>query len=310
MLRNRKKDSTGSLELLLDTICNIFGGIILLALLIIIQTQISVAQVSEKPSVVTEQHLQMLKLHGECAMFQKEITELKKHIDILHRTHKDNVTENTQSLIELKNNFIKAIEKSSQNLKSIHDQLNYLKEYQFEIKTASVKTDDLIKNKDSQLSELMVKLENSTREITENLRLPHRRIDPQRSQISYLIKGSRVYLFGKRIRWFASSPYESGHCLITPIVRSSGTPAAQINPIKNKGVKVFDDGSSRKFLFTLKDCSPEKYYIMFFVYGDSESFKSFQSLKNIVLDQGFLYGVIAHLPKKDLIVSPGNPSVE
>lgn len=282
----------------------------MLSLLIIIQTQISVAQVSEKSSVVTEQHLKMLKLQSECTRLQKETTELKKHIEILRYTYKDQVSEKSQILLDIKDDFMKAIEKSSQNLKKIQDHLNYLKESLSEVKTASENMEELIQSKENQLSKLRTKIDNTTQNITKNLRLPHRRIDPLRRPQYYLVKGNKVYLYGGRTRLGTSSPYESEDCLVTPLIGSIGIFAIQVEPIKRKGMKVPDDESGLKFLFTLKDCSPERDFIMFFVYGDSESFKSFQRLKNIILDRGFLYGVNAYPSTQNLVLYPGSPSIE
>ena len=62
MARRRKSSSLGSLELLLDTICNTFGGIILIALLVVILISTTSESSSKEPAT----------RESQAALIQKE----------------------------------------------------------------------------------------------------------------------------------------------------------------------------------------------------------------------------------------------
>jgi len=70
MRRRRQKDESGSLDLLLDTICNTFGGILLISLLVVILLNSSSTEIADKsPSKASQVELL------ETAIRQQELLE-------------------------------------------------------------------------------------------------------------------------------------------------------------------------------------------------------------------------------------------
>ena len=109
-MRRRKHISNDSLELLLDTICNIFGGIILMAILVIIQTQASAGRLLMSASLAPDTTLQFSKLRFECALLQQSIQEIEEQKKDLINTYKATASPVTETLLESRGNFSLALE--------------------------------------------------------------------------------------------------------------------------------------------------------------------------------------------------------
>jgi hypothetical protein len=82
MLRRNKSESD-SLDLLLDTICNIFGGMILMTILIVLQGSEARQRISQSSENQVENNVQVRRLLLENNNMTSELQQLKKQRDIL-----------------------------------------------------------------------------------------------------------------------------------------------------------------------------------------------------------------------------------
>ncbi len=296
MDRLARSNESSSLELLLDTICNLFGGMILLAILVVMQTQRTVDRIPQDAGS-TEVHLEIRKLDFEYERLRDEVMRIenqKTHLDDIYHA---SASPNVNKLLDTKREFLEAIKEANERLVGLQKDLSYSTTSSKELKNNIDNIEQQAEAKQKQIQSLEQEIINANQQLPKDVRLPHRQSTYTKSPRYYVVKGRRVYPYGGKGR-LTGTPYESEDCLVTPLPGSGHIffQAIKVEPVKGKGIAVPEKRSSNYiFLTTLKECRSSTHYVVFFVYNDSESFRSFQKLKKIVLDRGFLFSVSASL---------------
>jgi hypothetical protein len=302
----RKKNEGDSLELLLDTICNIFGGMILMTILVVLQGSEARQRLSQISENQVENDVQVRKLVFESNNAKDELQQLKKQRDILAQSYTASVPTDLKEIVQINTKSEAAlsmakvdltkIENNISNCRTASTQLEYeLNRISGEIKTAS----------DAAKSKLQY-----TENLPRNIRLPLQRIDSKRSPRYYLVKGVYFYPFGYR-GFSDQSEFRSEACLLKS--ESFLSDVIEVEPVKGAGWLVPQTGDTAdydSFNNTLNDCRPETHYAVFFVYGDDASFKSFQMLKSMALKKHYFYSVSPYGPNLPLLLSHGTPPIQ
>ena len=290
-----------SLELLLDTICNIFGGIILMAILIVIQTRVTSGRLPKPESQDNERVLEARKLRFEYDRLQRKIEDVRKQKEDLTNRYQSTASPVTTQLLEARRNFSEALKKATEKEKQMREEVNQSRQVllnnEMSLREITAEWDAMKKEHET----LERQLKTASQGPSKQLRLPHRRYVGGSNWCYYVVKGKHAYLL--ETVSYSSSSHRSGQCMVEPIDHIA-RPAARITPIENNGYFVRMKRQSTAFLNSLKKYSPSRYSVSFFVFGDSESFASFQELKHTVLDNGYLYSVTAYSPEEGLVVHP------
>lgn len=304
-MRRRTSDtSTDSFELLLDAICNVFGGIILITIFVVLMTQTTAGNLPSGNAEEWQRALEGRKLAFDCLSLERRVDDMARQEALLQETYKAVESPNTQKLTDARQRFLDAIAEAERRLKAVHSDLSESKDgvtrSALQISRVARQTEDKIR----EIERLRTQLRSTPRVVERKVRLPHRRAQISGRPRYYLIKGGKVYPF---------KPYALGvggevseHCLVTPLPKL-GRGVVRVEPWKEGGITVPVDGRvSREVLASFSHCSPTTHTMFFFVCADgSGSFRAFQDLKRILLDQGYEYGVAAYSPKEQLILGPG-----
>jgi len=303
----RRTNQTDSLELLLDTICNMFGGVFLMTILVVLQTQMSANSIPAQKEV----SLEMEKLRVEYSQLNEDVLQLERQNAILANQFSQNSSEDTDDLLESKEQFSAALSKAKNDLEETATQLTQIQRDLVTSEIAVNSIEQKLQANQQQISALEQQIQMSVDQ-KENVRLPHQQLDTLKSPRYYVIKDDSVYPFwGEGARSGSGEAFVSESCIITPksLLLFEGT--ILVEPRQGKGIAVLDQGQvGSAFFSTLRGCPPSTHYAVFFVYANSTSFSSFQKLKHAVLDKGYLYSVASYSPEKGLILSAGTPKVE
>lgn len=300
--RRRKHSDSDSLELLLDTICNMFGGIILMAVLIVMQTRISAGQLQQQTRRSDERALDTRKLLFEIERLEQQIEDVARRKDQLGVSHRAEASHLTIELLDVRRRLMQVVDQAIAGEKRIRDELNRQRQILAENELVLQDITDGQAAIGEQTEITRKEREKAERERSRNLRLPHQRTNPRSRFHNYVIEGNRVYKFDL-IKWHGPA-FRSGQCWITPI----GGPrkSIRVQPLKDNGYPVQLGTSPREFLGSLREYEPLSNAIAFRVRGDSASFTIFQQLKVAILEQGYLYNVMAYLPEEGLILYPAS----
>jgi hypothetical protein len=299
-MHRRQRDTTSdSLELLLDTICNVFGGIILMAILVVILTQTSASQIPTASAEDLERALEGRKVAFECLRLEARVNDLSDQERLLRETYQAVVSPNTAKLVDARQKFLSAIDEADSRLEALQSELSAsrkgITKAALEVAAMDRKTGEKLR----EVEQLQHRLRNMPKPIKKRIRLPHRRGSARGVPRYYVVKGAKVYPCGTDgIRW-SGPPFQREACMITPIT-IGGRPAARIGPIEDEGFNVQEDkGGAAGFLRSLTRFRPDSYYVVFAVYRDSTSYASFQRLKHIVLNRGYAHAIIAVSVQRD-----------
>lgn len=296
----RKPTDTDSMELLLDTICNIFGGIILMAILVVLQTQVSVNKISAATENQTAS-IEYRRLIFDITELSKEIESLKHNNEKISTQIEAYSTPASKLMFTRQKDFVRAIKQAKLKLQKIKEDKRKL---QKEISKIDLK----LKYTASKLIKFKHQYKNLSEQITSRkkipkrkIRLPHQTGGIRHSGKYFIIKDNKFYTLDN-IYWSRTESYESGDCIVTPNL----VIGIDVKPNPEKGLMATESN----FRDVLSDTSPFSVSIVFYVYGNSESFATFQRFKNYILKKGYEYSVSAYSPSKGLTLVPGTPRAE
>jgi hypothetical protein len=306
MRKRRSSHQADSLELLLDTICNVFGGIILMAILVVIQTQSSSGRIQ---GAIPEQQADILekrKLEYDLHSRQQRLEQLKDQEKSLKTVFDQNASPDTEKLITSREKFQLAIKGGMSLQKKSQVQLETIQDDLRNSEKSLSKINLEIMDKKKEADELTSQVKKKSQTISRKVRLPHQQGEIKFTPRYYVIKGRKAFTL-EEVYWFGET-HRSGDCIVKPL---SGEKAL-VTPIDEQGYPIPPDDNEnyQEFLSSMRGCSPTTTSMVFFVYGDSDSFRSFQKIKNYVLGRKYEYSVSPYDPQEGLIVVRGTPSAE
>lgn len=304
MKRTRLHTADDSLDLMLDAICNVFGGILLLAILVVLQTRVSVQDLSRQSDL----EIQMERLQMEVDKTAEQVQVLHGRRDILETSYRREHPEEKEEVLKTQQTWSDQSRKQILLYEEAQNKLSQAQQVLSEYEMKIMELDSKIEVEQAQNKSLQNRADEVEQATSEHIRLPRFRIDYSKNPIYFVIQGGKIYALGSEHQSGRGS-YISKECRITPLKSVFG--GVKIEPIEGKGIrtpKTLEEGVP--FLGLIRDFSPKGFFIYFFVSGDDESFADFQLLKKILLNDNYLYGVSAYRPEKGLIAYYGTPSVQ
>ena len=301
MKRRRALAPADSLDLLLDTMCNTFGGIILIALLVALMPQKKLGGEAPAPSLALyEQRI---------AFAEAELAELQKHV-----TNKptDDASAVTAELVGAQERLTNArkdalllasdVSKKAASIatlggaawEQLAEEFKKLERREIEVRNLIAATEA----ETARLQERRAALEAQTRDEqakqTVKLRFPKER-PRTRNSLAVICKFGRFYpihqLGGAKDR--------------TNITwKSVGSESEESIPLAEKGLQLPKDAASfRTLLTTFK---AEDVYVAFYVYP--ESYEVFRAAKDTAIESGYEFGIEVVPAGRRLIWGPNGSS--
>jgi len=293
MARRAKTEDSDSCELMLDTICNVFGGMILMAVLVVIQTQATVARLPQAEREAAEASLDIRKVEFEIGRMESGIAALKQQQSDLKSKYSAKVSPHTDKLLTRRQAFSKAIEDAKRRVadgtkKHQADQNNLKK-----TRAQQGLAEKTIKDRRDQVARVrreQMRLDQISRK---KIRLPMTHQSRAPRQQILLVHGRHVYIY-------------PDHCSIQRLAED----AQKVTPEAGKGLAVGKDGRVENSATALARINPRTYYLTLFVSDKNNSFVSFQAIRALMVAKGFECGYSTYNASTGLIISPGNPGVE
>lgn len=303
----RKNNSTSSLELFLDTICNMFGGILFIAILVAIQireTTDAVAESKEPPSTQTISAMQ-----AELAQLTADIEAATVLRETVKKTMVKPATEEEQKQVDEYNRFSaakhEAVKKSGQILndllvteKDTVDLENKLKEVDDRLKEQQKTEAELaqleqdLKSENRQLTQLAENLKSEIETLTEQVArkeqtAKNKKDETERQETLYLPKlktSEKTKTFNLVLRFNRLYNAANRNDFTTVLPNELGTPK------QDRGFIVDAPDFSNNLSNLLKTLDKNEQTATVFVYGDSAD--NFHKVRDIIIAEGFEYVLI------------------
>lgn len=291
MVRRRSTDSGDSLEMLLDTVCNVFGGVIFVAMLIAILTsQTSQAIVTDHRATTTAvKELRAVNaVHARIANLQSSLDEITK----TSQTIGTGESKRAQQILEL------IEQRQGEATKRIEAARQWLDRFA-ELESEAI--DDLDRRL-AQATSDMEEQEEKTRQVrdakTIQGRLPVER-QTQKTQILLIIWKGKVYavpIGAGRAHLLAGGMGDDVEVDMRPAVG-----AIIITPTPGKGSTINAHIKDNKHFGQLMDLlKSDQHFFDMFVTADSVD--AFNQLRQFVTAKGFSYNVHPMKPQSDRFI--------
>jgi hypothetical protein len=283
-----EEESEDSLDLLLDTLCNAFGGIILITLLIALMSQ----EAKDEPDVAESYESEWMLEQQEVLRIESELIIEEAILDsLLENLSEDEINKDSLSL-EKKQKLEQEKKVVIANLKQLTDELdsmpvnssnlavdlhNKLKSLEKNILSQSMLKEEQrakIQNLQEKLSDVQQDISASKNERTLALRLPKEKKSGKNYQWM-VIKHGLVY----------PRDYPNISEIFT-VVEESPTDKIFI-PRPGKGFDITKDQS--RMLNYLLTVNPKSTYLAFTVFDNDECFRTFNKVKQMVTSRGLGY---------------------
>ena len=294
MARKLRESEGDSLELLLDTICNVFGGIILMAILVILQTQTAAGRVSKLDPADVEDRLEVRRLRFQCDRLNMQIEQLHRRNRILDDSYRAKTSPNVEKLMSRREEFFEAIDLADGAIETIRADRSDADRLVAELERELDNADREAERGRGEAERLARQIRDAVKRLRKKVRLPQRHRPTAVTQVSFLVKGTRAY----RLREDCSA-------------KSVGLRGQLYTPKEGAGFELPRKGGvPAGFARELRRFNPRRHFISFWVCGTSISFASFQELRAAAVGKGYEYSVYAYDPAKGLTLYPGGPPVE
>jgi len=283
----RRKMPPDSLYLLLDTLCNAFGGIILLAVLVVLltskektqsskaadsqemlQRRLAIAQTDLQKSQQLAASLQA-KANNERLKQQMELLSTRKDLQDAIQQSRETVAQNSKNL-----DTASAVD-PSERLKFLNAQLAAAEAHKLEAKNSLAAADENTKRLKQRLADLERQVTTKLDELQRPLRLPKEHETGKRV-IYIIVRYGHIYL----CRNFDLSRNETDIDWTTTLTGETAEP--------RRGQGIDPTGSTAGLINFFKNMSDDSVYVAFCVYEDS--FPAFIRAKQLASDCGLAYG--------------------
>ncbi len=283
-MSRRGAPSGDSLDLLLDTICNTFGGILFIAMLVVILTNQMSREAS--PTEPTAQNSRALRtMRGQLSESDATLTKLRQAVrqkEDLERQFADpDSRELLTTLHELDDDTTSMIMDRNEKLANVAESQASLIESARELERLT----QMLAEAQLRLERKKQVLQNDTALRSRTSQTPKQRAT-QKTPVAYFLKGGRLCAVAKKDENGAAVPNDDE-------VRFVDDPAGgkYVEPIENAGLPIAPDGSNAEQIGEkLSSFEKEKNYLSILVYKDS--FANFESLKNEMIRSGFEYQLV------------------
>jgi hypothetical protein len=282
-MARRRSGPSSSLDLLLDTICNTFGGVVFIAILVIVLLQMTGSTQLDAPPAEDEQEelvarearrdevaARLKSLREAAAQQQQLFGQIAHPDDQALATQLDDLRSRRDRLDE---NRMKATGEISQAQIKINEVASNLASLEQSMEDAPTK-----------VAALEAALKNELAKRTQETRLPIQR-DTDKREIPLLLRAGRlhrVYL----IQSDGSIVFNSAECAIRTSAGSQ-----EVEAIPGTGVEVEDNDESRAALAErLQGMESEGDYVAVFAWPDA--FGQFRLLKELLVSRHFEYRLV------------------
>ena len=294
MSRNRRvKSSDDSLELLLDTICNTFGGIIFMALLVSVLSGQASNEVA-LASVEKGKQAELERLSVELSEELQNLEQLRTANNLISRISQSIDNPKLKKLLIQKENLQNAIMRLDNQLSK---EIIELSKDQSEVNIRSnelTRKQKMLENSKNELSQLELELQQTEKNNARVFGFPIVQLT-EKKQFSIAIKNNRICFFER----FTSNGLEDDPDQVTKT--GNGFLGFKFIPRFENGIN-FNSNSISVIKKIIDKFDPDRFHATIFVWDDS--IEAFQKVTELLLLKEIKYEVLV-MTEND-VISSGN----
>lgn len=282
---SRQKSQTDSLDLLLDTICNTFGGVLFIAILVVILLQLS----GESPTSDVQQAVSpdvFVRLQSQHASVMSKLAQLREAAASRDAVVSEFTSEQLRQLIHTQQDITDERDQLQETLNELMAENIVAAE---EVARARASNAQLLKS----LIEARDRRKTLERELTDlresrvqQLALPIAKEAFGKGEVSVIVRYGRLYIWHRYDHLGLRRGLNTDEFVVIGEDEESGALITQPKP--TAGIPLDDSEMTRQAIRArLAPFSPSREYITVVVRSDS--FGQFQHLRDMLIELGFEY---------------------
>jgi hypothetical protein len=278
-MARRRDQEDSSLELLLDTICNVFGGIVFIAILVSILTSAESSEV-EATAQDASKHLEVERevqdLRAQEQRLQSAIDEASRTMKLLDADGRQQ--EFAVAVDALEQRLLEATGRMEANRKWLEE----YREWQKSLATSSVEVQQKLK---AQAAALEREIAQSKDQRTIDARL-HAERETTKTQVILLLEGDCVYVVpvGRGKNAIINSELDDQVSCDGSVLTG-----LTIRPKPGKGIKPSEVDGSPQLMRLIAALPPQTHYIEMFVMPDSVN--AYTEMRDLLAQRGYQYAI-------------------
>lgn len=279
--RIRRRPQGDSLELLLDTICNTFGGVLFIALLVVILLELSHEPQPSAAGLVSPATIEeLLRLHERLLA---DVARQEENQAAAARVTAALAPDALKELLQQRADRQEELLKQRQIVQTLlSDSAELARQIQAD-KHQLQNLDDQLEKARATLTALSNERDNKLAEHRSEVRLPLLRPVHGRVEVGVILRYGRAYL------WHRYSPagFQTGPNLDDFVVVSSDSSTITVHPNPLRGIPLDAATSESELRSMLKPFNPSRHVVAVVVRPDT--YHLFPKLRDIIVEQGFNY---------------------
>ena len=300
-MARRSQEQADSAELMLDTICNVFGGIVLMSILVVINTQAAVEGLADNREAAQRAGLEARRIEIEISGVKDALDVLEEERPPLEQRYAADVPPEIVALLNRLGEFHTSIDEALRRLEQLRRRQSELAE---DIEDA----DDDLKDAEGDLA--AANGEKAAAEAAANaaravrmrdVRLPMSHEPEAEKQLVYVVDRGRAYPEDHYTVVEPEISIVNGELKITE---------GKLIPVAGAGIAVSPEGQNTEFLATLKGTTSRSHYVTFFVRATDEAFVAVQVMRQLLGDRGYEFGYVIYGADDPITFGYGRPDAE
>lgn len=284
-MTRKEEGDDGSLDLLLDTICNTFGGVLFISMLVVILLNMTSEQVDFSPPDPSAQE-DLVELNKDLEKDRKEIEQLDREIQQQQEIEKQIVDPEIRTLVERleidRQDRTDLVQRRSQELEQISDaqiEVNEIAQYLYDL-------EQQLKLAESDLTTVQQQLEQEIVARSRNVKKLPKTRQTTKVEVPFFLQQGRLCAYARR---GADGTLQPNPSEVAEAKDADGKIYLEAKP--SAGVRVDTSGTSRQAITQkLNQFDKDQHYIAVFVRPDS--FGDFPALRQALVDAEFEYRLV------------------
>jgi hypothetical protein len=282
MARKPSSIDDGSLELLLDTICNTFGGVLFISMLVVILLNMSSEQAAVEPPDAAAQE-KLVRLEGELAASTEELEQLQTAVALQQRVIDQVVDPDARQVLtdwqRQQGEFVRLLQARGVSLGHIGESQVETNDIALKIK----QMEDAAAAARRKLEDLQQQVEREISTRSRTAKLPRVRTT-SKTPVAMFLRGGRLTAFA---RVGAGGDLEMNPAEVA-VRADAGVDYAE--PVPGAGLAIDPDGRAKTAVEQkLRGYDPNRHFIHIFVWPDS--FAHFGPVKDVMVARNFEYSL-------------------
>ena len=231
MNSRRNVEEVSSLELLFDPICNMFGGIIFIAILVVILTSLTSAK---KAAITASASRASIEARSRANEMTQQIADLERATALLKRIESQTISPVQHEAKNAMDQIRVAQADAQRRAAEAEAWMKGLEQW----KRQSLDLDKALESRRAEVEQLKSRLEQATRSNILDVRLPMEQVTTRR-QVIFILADNRAYFVPLASGAGALKGMFEGHVTIeTPLLGFSDRSVRIVTPVKDRRIQI------------------------------------------------------------------------